>query len=386
MWPFRKKRAEVQQKRMLLPVSLWRPRGDHSLEGSEAIFGAVSVLSNTLASMRVRLMRDAQEQGDDALARLVGYQPNPRMDAFTFWQTMEACRSTAGNCYAFKVPGANGTVEALDILDPARVEPVRDLDTGDVWYRVTPQDGGEWYIPGREMIHCRHVGTGGDKGVSPMMVLTDTLDYDAQMKTFSLEQVKGVNGAVVLTFPSDMGETRKQREIDSFMANYRRSSGNLIVLSGGVTSSVINKSPVDAKVLDVDRITANKVARVYSLPPTLLGDYSQTRYASQEQQQQEFLTRTVLPMVRMYEAQLDLKLLTWKQRQDGYRFRFDMTDLVVGDMKSRAEFYQVLVRGGMATPNEVRRREGWPPMPGGDGLLVSRDLVPIAQAGKEPMV
>ena len=206
------------------------------------------------------------------------------------------------------------------------------------------------------------------------------------MKTFSLEQVKGVNGAVVLTFPSDMGETRKQREIDSFMANYRRSSGNLIVLSGGVTSSVINKSPVDAKVLDVDRITANKVARVYSLPPTLLGDYSQTRYASQEQQQQEFLTRTVLPMVRMYEAQLDLKLLTWQQRKAGYRFRFDMTDLVVGDMQSRAEFYQVLVRGGMATPNEVRRREGWPPMPGGDRLLVSRDLVPIAQAGKEPMV
>ena len=180
--------------------------GRPQLGGERSRLWAVSVLSNTLASMRVRLMRESQEQSGDTLARLVGYQPNPRMDAFTFWQTMEACRSTAGNCYAFKVPGAHGTVEALDILDPNRVEPVRDLDTGDIWYRVTPQDGGTWYIPGREMIHCRHVGTGGDKGVSPMTVLADTLDYDDQMKTFSLEQVKGVNGAVVLTFPSDMGE------------------------------------------------------------------------------------------------------------------------------------------------------------------------------------
>ena len=100
-----------------------------------------------------------------------------------------------------------------------------------------------------------------------------------------------------------MGKEQTEKVIDAFMDNYKRSSGSLIVLSGGVKSSTINRSPVDAKVLDVDRITANKVARVYNIPPSLLGDYSSSSYASQEQQQMEYLERTIIPICRMYEAQ-----------------------------------------------------------------------------------
>ena len=226
------------------------------------------------------------------------------------------------------------------------------------------------------MIHCRHVGA-GDRGVNPLTVLEDTLAYDDQMKSFSLEQARGINGAVVLDFPSNMGKEQTEKVIDAFMDNYKRSSGSLIVLSGGVKSSTINRSPVDAKVLDVDRITANKVARVFNIPPSLLGDYSSSSYASQEQQQMEYLERTIIPICRMYEAQLNLKLLTWEQRRQGYRFSFDVSDLVVADQASRAQVYQYMIRSGIMTQNEVRRRENLPPDPHGDQLLVSRDLVPL---------
>lgn len=383
MWPFTRKAASGGKgsAHSLRLAPIWRPSGDHSLEGSEAIFGAVTLLSNTIASMRVRLMAGDQEDSAHDLARLVSYQPNPRMDAFSFWQTLEVCRNTSGNCYALKVPGPDGQVAALDILDPERVEPVRDADTGDVWYRVRPAEGGEWYVASREMIHCRHVGAGGIKGVSPLRVLEDSLAYDDQMKTFSIEQARGVSGAVVLEFPAQISDPQQKAIIDNFLENYKRSGSSLLVLSGGVKSSTINRSPVDAKVLDIDRLTGNKVARVFNLSPMMLGDYTQTRYSSQEQQQQEFLERTVLPIVRMYEAQLNLKLLTWQQLQRGYRFAFDLSDLVAGDQKSRAELYQVMVRGGMLMPNEVRRKEGLPPAPGGDVLLCSSDLVPIAMLG-----
>lgn len=388
MWPFTRKAAGGVRTAAHVPrlTPVWRPRGDHSLEGSEAVFGAVTLLSNTIASMRVRLMAGDKEDSFHDLARLVSYQPNPRQDAFSFWQTMEACRNTSGNCYALKVPGPDGRVAALDILDPEKVEPVRDEDTGDVWYRVRPSDGGEWYVASREMIHCRHVGAGGIKGVSPLRVLEDSLAYDDQMKTFSIEQVRGVAGAVVLEFPAQMGDPQTKAIIDNFVENYKRSGHSLLVLTGGVKTSSINRSPVDAKVLDVDRLTGNKVARVFNLSPMMLGDYTQTRYSSQEQQQQEFLERTVLPIVRMYEAQLNLKLLTWQQLQRGYRFAFDLSDLVAGDQKSRAELYQVMVRGAMLMPNEVRRKEGLPPVPGGDKLLCSSDLVPLDMLGKEKAV
>lgn len=378
MWPFTRKQQQPQPQARgtLRPVSLWRPRGDHSLEGSEAIFGAVTLLSNTIASMHLRLMQGYREAEDHPLARLIGYQPNPRQDPFMFWQTIETCRDVYGNCYAFKVPGAGGETVALDILDPQQVHPLRDAASGDIWYQITPREGGTLYVSGREMIHCRHVGA-GDRGVNPLTVLEDSLAYDDQMKSFSLEQVRGINGAVVLDFPTTMGKEQAQKYIDDFREQYNRSNGSIILLSGGVKSSTINRSPVDAKVLDVDRITANKVARVYNIPPSLLGDYSSSSYASQEQQQMEYLERTIIPICRMYEAQLNLKLLTWEQRRQGYRFSFDVSDLVVADQASRAQVYQYMIRSGIMTQNEVRRRENLPPDPHGDQLLVSRDLVPL---------
>ncbi len=385
MWPFTRKSNKTvttQPTARTWPSSMWKPKGDHSLEGSEAIFGAVSLLSNTIASMNVKLMQGYREATDHPMHTLLSYKPNPRMDAFSFRQTLEACRDTAGNCYALKVRGAGGAVTALDILDPERVEPRRDTDTGDIWYVVRPADGGEWYISGQEMIHCKHVCTGGDKGVSPIRVLTDSLDYDDQMKTFSLEQVKGINGAVVLEIPSNIGKEQAANVIDNFMEHYKRSNSSLLVLSGGIKANTINRSPVDAKVLDVDRITANKVARVYSLPPCLLGDYSSS--ASSQQVQMEFLWRTIIPIIRMYESQLNLKLLTPEELKQGYHFVFDTDDLITADPGARADMQQKQIRSGVRTPNEIRIRNGDAPIAGGDTLMISKDLAPLDWLAKNP--
>lgn len=391
MWPFpprpRADPVEVKElKRHLWPLSIWRPQGDLTLEGSEAIFGAVTLLSNSLSSMRLHLYQGHEIAHDHPLERLIAYQPSPTLDAYTWRQTMEVCRDTAGNAYALKVRGGDGSIRSLDILDPGKVEAKRAIETGDLWYEILKPEGGSFLVSAQEMIHVRHVSSGGINGVSPIKVLRDTLDYDAQMKTFSIEQAKGINGAIVLEVPANVGETQRNAVIDSFMAEYTRSSGSLLVLGGGIKATSINRSPIDAKVLDVDRITANKVARVYNIPPMLLGDYG-TRSGSHEDQQMEYLERTIIPIVRMYEAQLDRKLLTWEDARKGYHFHFETSDLVTADQQSRSVMYQNMVRSGIATPNEMRRREGLPDLDGGDQLYASRDLAPLswlqANPGKE---
>ena len=149
MRPFRKKTAEVRQKHMLLPISLWRPRGDHSLEGSEAVFGAVSVLSNTLASMRVRLMRESQEQSGDALARLVGYQPEPTYGCVHAsgrpWRPAEARRATATPS---RCRERTGRWRRWTSSTHSRVEPLRDLGHRATFgTRSRRRTAAHWYIP-----------------------------------------------------------------------------------------------------------------------------------------------------------------------------------------------------------------------------------------------
>ena len=383
MWPFdrlRKKAAEnAHGGDLRTGGSIWTPRGDYSLSGSEAVFGAVTMLASTVASARLKLYRGADEVKDHPLHKLLCYRPSPRMTPYTFWQSMEACRDTAGNCYALKVPSADGrSIDALDVLVPSCVSVLTDKKTGDLWYEMRPKEGNTLYVPAWYMLHCRHVTAGGDVGVNPVNVLSETLRYDDQMKTFSLEQVRGVSGAVVLEIPSSLGQEQKKSVIDNFMENYRRSNSSLLVLTGGTKASSINKSVVDSKVLDVDRITANKVARVYNLPPALMGDYSTSSFNSQEQQQLQYIQRTIFPILRMYEDELNSKLLTYEEIREGFHFTFDVNDLSMADAQTRANVHQMYVRGGVMRPNEARARENLPADPNGNTLLASKDLQPLS--------
>lgn len=381
-WPFSRvdaRAVNVQHLPLDNGEGIARRWGERQLVDSEPVFSAVTLLSNTMASMRLKLYHGWNEETHHPMHKLLCYRPNPRMTPFEFWQTMEACRATYGNCYALKVPGSGGSIAALDVLDPCRVTPRRDTETGDIWYELRPDDGGCLYVHRNQMLHARHISTGGDKGISPLEVLDDTLKYDEQMRTFSLQQVKGISGAVVLEIPADMGSARKQEVIDDFMANYRRSASSLLILTGGAKATAINRSAVDAKVLDVDKITAGKVARTYSIPPALLGDYSKAGYNSQEQQQLEFLERTMMPIKRMYEDMLDGGTLTYGELQDGWKWRFDVDDLVVADSLTRAQVQQIQVRSGLRSPDEVRARDGFGPGPGGSRLYGSRDLCPLDQ-------
>lgn len=354
-------------------------RGDYTLHNSELLFSAVSRISNALSSMPVQLYKGASPVTDD-LNDLVAFQPNPNMSASTFFKTMEACRCTSGNAYAMKVFGPRGNLERLEILDPSRVTPILERDSGELWYRITPEQESSYYVHGYYIIHVPFISTNGYSGVNPVSVLQETMDYAANIQSFSVKQLEqGVNAAIVLEAPANLGEHQKKQMVDEFMDTYRETSGNILLMESGVTAKTLNLSPVDSKLFEVEKITRSKVAMVYNLPPHLLGDYSDTSFTSQEQQMLEFLMLTMLPIVTAYEQELDRKLLTGRQRRKGSHFKFDMEAILRADAATQAEVDYKAVRSGWKTPDEIRFARHLPPFPGGIGAkaLVSQDLATL---------
>lgn len=362
-----------------------RVRGDYTLSTSEAIYAAVSRISNTMAMLPIHLYRGRVKMLNDPRERLVSYMPNATMTPFVFQQTMEAFRNTEGNAYALLVPDETDTrITRLDVLDAAQVTPMRDKDTREMFYSFTLEDGTACMVHSSRMIALHHMSANGEKGVRPIDVLRGTLDYNRAIKEFSLTQLQGVNTGVVLNIPgTGLSEDRKKTVIEQFLKSYQASGGKLIVLEGGITATTLTQSPVDSKVLDVERITKNRVATVYNIPPHLLGDYTDTSYSTAEQSKQEYLDLTILPIVKQWEDELNLKLLTWRERTEGYQFQFDVSAMLRADMATMAEKHQKAIRGGWMKPNEVRERDGLPPDPDGDVLLISRDLQPLRMAMSE---
>lgn len=365
-------------------TSITRPRADVTLQGHEAIYAAVTRIANTVASIPVHVYKWRERQDTHSLEKLLNLSPNPSMSAYIFKQTMEAFRNTEGMAYALIIRNGLGEITRLDVLDPTRVRPLIERDSREIWYDIT-LEGKTYPIPGYMVLALKHMSANGISGIRPLDVLRGSLDYDAEVKEISLNQLDGINHGVMLEVPGQaLDETRKAQIVADFLDAYESSGQRVLVLEGGIKATTFNQSPVDAQLMDVERITRNRVATVYNLPPHMLGDYSDTSFSTAEQQMQEFLQLTIIPIVQQWEDELNRKLLSDADYKVGYRFRFDTDSLIRADMVAMANKYQMAIRGGWMRMNEVREREGLPPDPNGDELMCARDIIPLRIMAEHP--
>ena len=361
-----------------------RARADRTIEANEAIYAAVSRIANTMASMPMHLYKGYKIQEDHPLERIVSLEPHPNFSAFTWKQTMEVLLNTEGTAYALRVLNTQGQLLRLDILNPLRVTPKKDQD-GNIWYSVIMDDGSEALAPGFLILAIKHISANGIKGIRPIDVLRKSLDYDTQVKEMSLDQLDGVNHGIMLTVPNvGLSQAQKDEAVNRFLETYEKSGRSVVILEGGMTATNFANSSVDAQVMNVERITRNRVATVYNLPPHMLGDYADSSPGNNEQQTLEYLTLTIGPKVEQWEEEFNRKVLTPEMYAEGYRFRFDVTSLTRTDVKTTAERNQMAIRGGWRKPNEVRAELGLPPDPVGDLLMSSRDLIPLRIAVEHP--
>ncbi|MDD4564781.1 MAG: phage portal protein [Eubacteriales bacterium] len=380
------KAAPAPNTRIRRLVTSWLPhflRGDYTLQNSELIFSAVSRISNALSAMPVQLYRGSTQVKSD-LNDLISVEPNPNMTSCQFFKTLEACKCTEGNAYAIKLFDPGGVLIGLRPLDPLRVRPVMETGSMELWYRIAPEQGADYYLHNFYVLHVPFMSTNGYSGVNPVSVLFNTLSYSTEIQKFSASQLqKGINAQVVLEAPANLGQQQKTDMINDFMDTYRETAGNILLLESGVQAKTLNLSPVDSKLFDVEKISRSRVAMVYNIPPHLMGDYSDTSFSSQEQQMLEFLMLTMLPIVTAYEQELNRKLLSREQRRT-MRFKFDMDAILRADAATRADVHQKAIRGGWETPNEARAEYGRANDPNGSKLLVARDLTTLEYIVKNP--
>ena len=300
------------------------------------------------------------------------------MTSFDFIRTLETFRNTCGNGYALKEYDNSYQPVALWILDPNKVTPVIEADTKELWYEVEGDDG-RYYVHNMDMIHVKHIHTIGYAGISPIDVLRNTVEFDAKVKKFTIDQVDGaVKASFILKMATQLNEEKKKEILESFKQFYKENGGVLIQEQGAVIDP-IEREFIDTRVFEVERITRTRVASVYNMPAHMLGETEGVNYASMEQMALEYVQSTLTPIVTQYEKEFDRKLLTIGERRRGLYFKFNLNALLRGDMKTRGEFYFKGVRSMLFTPNEIRAWEELPPMPGGEKLYMSGDLYPIDQ-------
>lgn len=352
-----------------------RKSADYFLSASEAISAAASRIANTMATAPLHLYKNEVIAWGDPLDRLISFAPGPGMTGFSFVRDMELNRCTHGRAFAWIVRAADRvTPLEMMMLDPARVTVLRAVETGDIWHEVCLPDMRRAFIPDADMFCLSFLSQG--RAARPIDILRGTMQYDQHVKEFSLSQLDGVNDTILLTAPTELGRERKARIVNDTMEVYKASGKAALLLDAGMTATRISGSPVDPKVLDVERVTKTRVSTVYGIPPHMMGA-SENMRGSSEEEMMEYLELAIMPPMAQWEAEAHKKLLSYAKLCKGCTFHFDRSQLAQANTDAKTKLYHSAIRDGYMKPNEVRRKEYMPPDKNGGQLMCSRDMLPM---------
>jgi HK97 family phage portal protein len=159
-----------------------------------------------------------------------------------------------------------------------------------------------------------------------------------------------------------------------------RQAGKIFVFEKGVSWQAFSVSPEDAELLASRRFTTEELARIFQVPPPIIGDLSHGTFTNSAEAGRWFVQHCLRPWCRKLEASIARACFTAEEMQT-YSIEFDLSDLLRGDPEARWRSNQVAVDSGILTPNEVREQEGWSPRTDGEGLR-TKPAAPAAPANQ----
>src|SRR5690606_24990440 len=137
----------------------------------------------------------------------------------------------------------------------------------------------------------------------------------------------------------------------------------------------------DAQFLENTQLTIRQIAAAFGIKMHQLNDLSRATYNNTTEQQKEFYTDTLQPILTGYEQELTYKLFLDEEIENGFFVRFNADAILRADIKSRYDAYRLAIQSGFLTPNEVRELEEREPKEGGDQLIVNGNMVPLTEVG-----
>ena len=160
-------------------------------------------------------------------------------------------------------------------------------------------------------------------------------------------------------------------------------SGKIAVLEEGMKYTPISISPEQAQFLETRKFQINEIARIFRVPPHLVGELEHSRSSTIEQQSLEFVKYTLDPWVVRWEQSIQRSLLLPAEKQK-YFVKFNVEGLLRGDYQSRMSGYATARQNGWMSANDIRELENLDRISeedGGDLYLVNGNMLPLSKAG-----
>ena len=341
-----------------------------------AVWACVRLISETIASLPLGIYQrngtGKRYAPEHPLHSILHDTPNRDSTASVMWEAFVAAMLLPGNGLCEKLMLGPRLV-GLRFLAPARLY-IASAAGGAKRYYYTYDDGVQREIPPEKIWRVPGFTLDGSWGVSSIYYGCNVFGSaqaasTAATKTFE----KGLMSTVALSYPEKLREDQR----DKMRATIEKLSGaanagKAILLEAGMTATVLGINPKDAQLLEARAYSREEICSWFRVPPWMVGygEKSTAWGTGMEQQMIAFLQFVLAPWLRRIEQFIDKDLLTPQDRARGYYAKFSVEGLLRADSKSRAEFYDKMIKAAVMTPDQARELEEWDAMGGNAAKLI----------------
>ena len=358
-----------------------------------AVYSCVRILSETLASLPLHIYESSETNSRKAtkhpLYKVLHDEPNPEMTSFIFRETLMTHLLLWGNAYAQIIRNGKGEVLALYPLMPDRMRVDRD-EYGQLYYEymlsdsdANAKESGAVRLSTQDILHIPGLGFDGLVGYSPIAMAKNAIGMAIATEEYGAAFfANGATPSGILTHPGVIKNPEVMRE--SWSKGFGgRNSHKVAILEEGMNYTPISIAPNEAQFLETRKFQLNEIARIFRVPPHMVGDLEKSSFSNIEQQSLEFVKYTLDPWVSRFEQAMTRRLLTDDEKKK-YYIKFNVDGLMRGDYQSRMNGYATARQNGWMSANDIRALENLDLISdeeGGNLYLINGNMVPLKNAG-----
>ena len=360
-----------------------------------AVYACVRILSEAIASLPLNVYQYGENGSKEKiynhpLYHLLHDEPNPEMTSFIFRETMMSHLLLWGNAYAQIIRNGKGEVVGLYPLLPNKMDVSRNKAGRLIYtYRRNSDEAGakkrdeEVVLKREDVLHIPGLGFDGLIGYSPIAMAKNAIGIAIATEEYGATFfANGATPGGILEHPGVVKDPEKLRQ--SWKSQFSgKNSHSVAVLEEGMTFKQMAIPPNEAQFLETRKFQINEIARIFRVPPHMVGDLEKSSFSNIEQQSLDFVMYTLNPWIVRWEQAMQQALLLPSEKSQLF-FRFNVDGLLRGDYQSRMNGYAVARQNGWMSANDIRELENMNPIPaeeGGNLYLINGNLTKLKDAG-----
>ena len=327
-----------------------------------AVYACVRILAEAVASLPIhvyeRTETGKEKKVDHSLYFLLHDEPNSEMSSFVFRETLMTHLLIWGNAYVQIIRNRSGQVISLYPLLPDKMSVHRD--------------------------EIGKLGFDGLIGYSPIALAKNAIGMTLATENYGASFFKnGANPGGVLEHPGILKDPKRVRDSWNAVYNGVTNAHKVAVLEEGMKYTQVGIPPEEAQFLQTRKFQINEIARLYRIPPHMVGDLEKSSFSNIEQQSLEFVKYTLDPWVVRLEQAFKRSLFLPEEKKT-YFVKFNVDSLLRGDYQSRMNGYAIGRQNGWLSTNDIRELEDLNLLSdeeGGNLYLINGNMTKLKDAG-----